>query len=89
MLPALFFGTGRGRLRVFPASHGGADNVPVRALGYVVLAGVASQRSVARYRSLGLPFEIIGPARDYWGAPRRPVRLDTARAERPGWFDGP
>jgi predicted GNAT family N-acyltransferase len=59
----------------------------VRGLGFAVMAGAASERLIARYRSLGLPFEILGPARSYWGEQRHPVRLDPARAERPTWFD--
>jgi len=58
-----------------------------RARGYSVLAGAGSEREVATYRSLGLGFEILGPARPYWGEPRHPVRLDPAGAERPGWFE--
>jgi predicted GNAT family N-acyltransferase len=61
--------------------------IEVRRLGFTVMAGAASERLVARYHSLGLPFEILGPARSYWGEQRHPVRLDPARAERPTWFD--
>ena len=57
-----------------------------RARGYTVLAGVSSAREVETYRSLGLAFEVLGPARPYWGAERHPVRLDPAAGERPGWF---
>lgn len=59
----------------------------VRNHGFVVMAGVASERLVARYHALGLPFEILGPARPYWGEQRHPVRLDPALAARPTWFD--
>jgi N-acyl-L-homoserine lactone synthetase len=58
----------------------------VRARGFVVMAGAASAGMVARYRALGLPFEILGPARVHWGQERHPVRLDPARADRPAWF---
>jgi hypothetical protein len=58
----------------------------VRAAGFVVMAGVASSRLVERYHSLGLPFEILGPSREYWGEERHPVRLDPTTA-RPRWFD--
>ncbi len=58
----------------------------VRARGFSVMAGAASEDMVARYRSLGLPFEILGPARPCWGRRRHPVRLDPAAAEDPGWY---
>jgi putative hemolysin len=61
--------------------------VEVRRLGFSVMAGAASEGMIGRYRALGLPFEILGPARAYWGEQRHPVRLDPARAERPTWFD--
>ena len=41
---------------------------------------------VERLRALGLPFEILGPAREHWGEQRHPVRLDPARG-RPGWYE--
>jgi hypothetical protein len=58
----------------------------VRTRGFLVMAGAATAGLVARYRALGLPFEILGPARDYWGEERHPVRLDPAKAT-PTWFD--
>ena len=57
----------------------------LRAGGLVVLAGAASPRMVERLRGVGLPFEVLAPARPYWGEPRHPVRLDPARAA-PRWF---
>jgi hypothetical protein len=39
---------------------------------------------VERLRALGLPFEVLGPAREHWGRPRHPVRLDPANG-RPRW----
>jgi hypothetical protein len=57
-----------------------------RARGYTVLAGVTSAREVETYRSLGLAFEVLAPARPYWGGDRHPVRLDPATGEAPGWF---
>jgi hypothetical protein len=51
-----------------------------------VLAGVTSEREITTYRSLGLAFEVLGPARHYWGAERYPVRLDPATGGQPGWF---
>jgi N-acyl-L-homoserine lactone synthetase len=57
----------------------------LRERGFSVLAGAASPRMVARLRALGLPFEILGPARPYWGEDRHPVRLDPAHG-RPRWF---
>jgi N-acyl-L-homoserine lactone synthetase len=57
----------------------------VRARGFRVLAGAASGAMVERLRALGLPFEVLGPARAHWGEPRHPVRLDPAGG-RPGWY---
>jgi N-acyl-L-homoserine lactone synthetase len=58
----------------------------VRARGYAVLAGTAVETMVARYHSLGLPFEVLGPPREVWGEWRLPVRMDPAGANRAGWF---
>jgi N-acyl-L-homoserine lactone synthetase len=57
-----------------------------RARGFAVLGGAASPRMVELLRTLGLPFEVLAPARRYWGEERHPVRLDPARG-RPRWFD--
>jgi N-acyl-L-homoserine lactone synthetase len=57
----------------------------LRERGFCVLAGTASPRMVEQLRAVGLPFEILGPARPYWGEERHPVRLDPADS-RPGWF---
>lgn len=57
-----------------------------RARGHTVLAGTASPAFVARYRAIGLIFEVLAPARDHWGEARHPVRLDPARDGAPGWF---
>jgi GNAT acetyltransferase-like protein len=57
----------------------------MRARGYSVLAGAAAPRTVERLRALGLPFEILGPARPHWGEERHPVRLDPAHGA-PRWF---
>jgi N-acyl-L-homoserine lactone synthetase len=57
----------------------------LRARGYSVLAGAATPRMVERLRTLGLPFETLGPARAYWGENRHPVRLDPAQGH-PHWF---
>jgi putative hemolysin len=57
----------------------------IRERGFSVLAGTASARMVETLRSVGLPFEILGPARPYWGEERHPVRLDPGDS-RPGWF---
>jgi hypothetical protein len=59
----------------------------IRARGFTILAGAASGAMVERLRSLGLPFEVLGPAREHWGEERHPVRLDPARG-RPVWFAG-
>jgi hypothetical protein len=57
----------------------------LRARGLSVLAGTASPRMVARLTALGLPFEVLGPARPYWGEDRHPVRLDPSGG-RPRWY---
>jgi hypothetical protein len=57
----------------------------MRTRGFSVLAGAAAPRTVEPLRALGLPFEILGPARPHWGEDRHPVRLDPAHAE-PRWF---
>jgi Acetyltransferase (GNAT) domain len=57
----------------------------MRLHGLSVLAGTATPRMVERLRALGLPFEVLAPARPYWGEPRHPVRLDPAHAD-PSWF---
>jgi N-acyl-L-homoserine lactone synthetase len=61
--------------------------IELRARGLTVLAGAASPGMVERLRALGLPFEVLGPARRHWGQERHPVRLDPARAQ-PRWYDG-
>jgi hypothetical protein len=57
----------------------------MRTRGFSVLAGAAAPRTVKQLRALGLPFEILGPARPHWGEDRHPVRLDPAQSE-PRWF---
>jgi hypothetical protein len=57
----------------------------MRSRGYSVLAGAAAPRTIERLRALGLPFEILGPARRHWGEERHPVRLDPAHGA-PRWF---
>jgi hypothetical protein len=57
----------------------------LRSHGYAVLAGAATAAMVERLRGLGLPFEILAPARTYWGEQRHPVRLDPAQG-RPRWY---
>ncbi|HEY7077249.1 MAG TPA: GNAT family N-acetyltransferase [Solirubrobacteraceae bacterium] len=85
-----------GRLVIAPAFRGDPAHriwgalfahawLSLRERGFSVLAGAASPRMVARLRALGLPFEILGPARPYWGEDRHPVRLDPAHG-RPRWF---
>jgi putative hemolysin len=86
-----------GRLVITPAYRGDPAHrawgalfarawLSTRAGGFAVLAGAASPRMVERLRVLGLPFEVLGPARPYWGEERHPVRLDPAHG-RPRWFD--
>jgi putative hemolysin len=57
----------------------------LRGHGLAVLAGAASAPMIERLRALGLPFEILAPARPHWGEDRHAVRLDPARS-RPRWF---
>lgn len=57
----------------------------LRAHELSVLAGAATRPMIERLRALGLPFEILGPAREHWGEPRHPVRLDPARGA-PRWY---
>jgi N-acyl-L-homoserine lactone synthetase len=57
----------------------------MRARGLSLLCGAASPRIIEQLRAMGLPFEVIGPARTYWGQRRVPVRLDPAQAD-PRWF---
>jgi N-acyl-L-homoserine lactone synthetase len=57
----------------------------LRERGLSVLGGAATPGMVQRLRALGLPFEILGPARPHWGEARHPVRLDPARGE-PRWY---
>jgi hypothetical protein len=57
----------------------------LRARRLSVLAGAASPAMVARLRALGLPFEILGPAREHHGEPRHPVRLDPGAGD-PRWY---
>jgi N-acyl-L-homoserine lactone synthetase len=71
--------------RVWGALFGRAW-LSTRARGFTVLAGAASPRMVAQLRALGLPFEVLAPARRHWGEDRHPVRLDPAGG-RPQWFD--
>jgi hypothetical protein len=58
----------------------------VRARGLSVLAGAATASLIERYRMLGLPFEVLGPARRHWGEDRHPVRLDATRVTTPTWY---
>jgi hypothetical protein len=58
----------------------------VRARGFGVLAGAATAALIARYHALGLPFEVLGPARRHWGEDRHPARLDPARIIEPTWY---
>jgi N-acyl-L-homoserine lactone synthetase len=57
----------------------------VRTRGYTVLAGAATAEMAGRMRGVGLPYEILGPAREHWGEQRHPVRMDPAQG-RPSWY---
>jgi hypothetical protein len=59
----------------------------VRARGMAVMAGAAAPGLVARYRALGLPFEILGPARIHRGTERHPVRLDPGLITDASWYE--
>lgn len=85
-----------GRLVVAPAHRGDPSHrtwgalfarawLTMRALGFSLLCGAASPAMVERLRALGLPFEVLGAPRPYWGEQRVPVRLDPAGGH-PRWF---
>jgi N-acyl-L-homoserine lactone synthetase len=85
-----------GRLVVAPAHRGDPSHriwgalfarawFTMQALGFSLLCGAASPAMVQRLRMLGLPFEMLGTPRTYWGEQRVPVRLDPACAD-PRWF---
>jgi hypothetical protein len=85
-----------GRLVIAPAHRGDPAHrawgalfarawLELRARRLSVLAGAASPAMVARLRALGLPFEILGPAREHHGEPRHPVRLDPGGGD-PRWY---
>jgi hypothetical protein len=57
-----------------------------RVRSYTVIAGVASTPLVERYRSLGVPVEILGPPRLEAGAELHPVRLVPAAGKPPDWY---
>jgi N-acyl-L-homoserine lactone synthetase len=48
----------------------------VRARGLHHLCGTASPLRLERYRQLGLPLRVLGPARPFWGEERYPLFLD-------------
>jgi hypothetical protein len=85
-----------GRLVVAPEQRGNPAHriwgalfarawLELRSHGLAVLAGTAAPRMVGQLRALGLPFEVLAPARPYWGEQRHPVRLDPSHS-RPRWF---
>lgn len=85
-----------GRLVIAPEYRGDAGHaawgalfarawLAMRAEDFSLLCGAASPLMVERLRTLGLPFEVVGPPRTYWGVERLPVRLDPAKG-RPRWF---
>jgi N-acyl amino acid synthase FeeM len=89
-----------GRLLIAPGHRGdpahtiwgalfGRAWLEARARGFTVLAGTATPEFIARYRAIDLVFELLGPARPYWGELRHPVRLDPSRDGAPGWFTSP
>lgn len=48
----------------------------VRSRGLHRVCGVATPAWLQRYRQLGLPVRVLGPARQYWGEERYPLFLD-------------
>jgi N-acyl-L-homoserine lactone synthetase len=48
----------------------------VRARGLHHLCGAATPSRLGRYRQLGLPLRVLGPAQRYWGEERYPLFLD-------------
>ncbi len=54
-----------------------------RRLGFHVVAGVASRSIIRLYRQLGFDVLVLGPAKDYWGEARLPIRLSTTPPARP------
>jgi N-acyl-L-homoserine lactone synthetase len=85
-----------GRLIVAPSHRGDRSHriwgalfarawLTMRALGFSLLCGAASPEMVQRLREVGLPFEVLGAPRSYWGEQRVPVRLDPAGGH-PRWF---
>ncbi|MBV8716775.1 MAG: GNAT family N-acetyltransferase [Chloroflexi bacterium] len=60
----------------------------VRDHGLHRICGAASPRWLNRFRQLGLPVQVLGPAQQYWGEERYPLFLDgvelaQAVADRP------
>jgi hypothetical protein len=85
-----------GRLVIAPAQRGDPAHrtwgalfarawLTLRDHDVSVLAGAAARPMIDRLRARGLPFEILGPAREHWGEPRHPVRLDPERGA-PRWY---
>jgi len=48
----------------------------VRRRGLHRVCGAANAAWLARYRQLGLPVRVLGPAQRYWGEERHPLLLD-------------
>jgi hypothetical protein len=57
-----------------------------RARSYAVIAGIASNQLVERYRSLGVHVEILGPSRTDAGAELHAVLIDPAAGKPPDWY---
>jgi hypothetical protein len=85
-----------GRLVIAPAPRGDPAHrawgalfarawLTLRQHDLAVLAGAATRPMIDRLRRVGLPFEILGPAREHWGELRHPVRLDPDDG-MPGWY---
>jgi hypothetical protein len=74
-----------GRMTVVPSYQGPGHSaflallarlyLEVRGRDFPFACGVMSPRARAVLRLLGLPVELLGPDRPYWGEPRAPVRF--------------
>jgi hypothetical protein len=74
-----------GRMTVVPTHQGPGHTgflallaslyLEVRERDFPFACGVMSPRARSVLRLLGLPVELLGPDRPYWGEPRAPVRF--------------
>jgi N-acyl-L-homoserine lactone synthetase len=90
-----------GRTAIAPAYRGEATHLLLMALqcrswliwrsrGFHTCIGVQTEPITQIYREMGIEFEVLAPAREYWNERRFPIRLNAAlSAERLGgvWND--